>query len=184
MADPAGQWLTVAEAAALLHVSERTIRRRCESGKLPARLEHTEAGKLWRVDPAGITPADTPADGVRTEYEADLTARAVNPRTPADGVQPLPDAAENTRLARLEGYAAATVELAVSRAVTAALAPLAAEIAELRRELAALREDAPQDAPQRAEPPRMAPVPTGGNTGAQRGTGRRRWRIPWRWPWE
>jgi hypothetical protein len=43
------RWLSVAEAAAQLSLSERTVRRRCENGKLTARIESTPSGKAWLV---------------------------------------------------------------------------------------------------------------------------------------
>lgn len=58
MSEPtASTWLTVAEAAAALKVSPRTIRRRCESGELVAELEAGESGtggRAWRIDAADV----------------------------------------------------------------------------------------------------------------------------------
>jgi excisionase family DNA binding protein len=46
---PARRWLTVTEAAEALRLSERTIRRRCQDGTLPA----TRVGRVWRIHPNG-----------------------------------------------------------------------------------------------------------------------------------
>ncbi len=53
------QWLTVSQAAALLKVSERTIRRRCEAGKLAARLDSNESGSVWLIDAAAISAVNS-----------------------------------------------------------------------------------------------------------------------------
>jgi excisionase family DNA binding protein len=73
---PSGEWLTVSQAAALLQVSERTIRRRCESGKISGRLASLETGRAWLIDgqrlPKGLglttsgQAAATTADGADT----------------------------------------------------------------------------------------------------------------------
>jgi hypothetical protein len=57
------QWLCVSEVAARLRVSERTVRRRCESGQLAARRVASSSGLLWQIDPSKLrTGADRPAD--------------------------------------------------------------------------------------------------------------------------
>jgi excisionase family DNA binding protein len=53
---PPGAWLTVSQAAARLGISERTARRRCESGEIAARLETTESGKKWLINDAVLEP--------------------------------------------------------------------------------------------------------------------------------
>ena len=58
---PCGDWLTVSQAAAALSKSERTIRRRCESGKLTVRLDTSDTGKAWLVDPAAVMEAPNAA---------------------------------------------------------------------------------------------------------------------------
>jgi excisionase family DNA binding protein len=88
------KWLTVSQAAARLGVSERTVRRRCESGKLPARLESTATGAAWLLDPAAFadlrTPAEAAAIGAATlqgtptpEASAPTAVGAAMLRTPA-----------------------------------------------------------------------------------------------------
>ncbi len=68
--EAASTWLTVSQAAAALEVSERTIRRRCESGKLTARLATTDNGKEWQIEAAAVEKiteaADAAATGLRT----------------------------------------------------------------------------------------------------------------------
>lgn len=75
-----GAWLTVAEAAARLRVSERTVRRRCEAGKLVGELRSTLSGPSWFVSAAAM-PADTAAKA------ADGEAR-VTPHDPGDTSAP------------------------------------------------------------------------------------------------
>jgi hypothetical protein len=69
---PDTKWLTVSEAAALLKVSERTVRRRCEAGKLSAQRESNEFGVVWLVEAAAITAANTGngSDGADSEEGA------------------------------------------------------------------------------------------------------------------
>jgi len=50
MSEPQSAYLTVSEAAARLKVSERTIRRRCETGKLKADLQPTATGSAWHIE--------------------------------------------------------------------------------------------------------------------------------------
>jgi hypothetical protein len=47
-------WLSASEVAAILKVSERTVRRRCESGQLASRRVATSSGVLWQIDPLGV----------------------------------------------------------------------------------------------------------------------------------
>jgi len=44
------EYLTVSQAAARLGISERTIRRRCETGKLKAELKPTATGAAWHIE--------------------------------------------------------------------------------------------------------------------------------------
>ena len=56
-----GQWITADQAAPLLGVSARTVRRRCKRGELAARLDEGEFGPVWLIDSAAISAdsADT-----------------------------------------------------------------------------------------------------------------------------
>ncbi len=54
--------LTVSQAAARLGVSERTIQRRCKSGKLKAELVTDADGEEWRIDPATLPTGDAISD--------------------------------------------------------------------------------------------------------------------------
>jgi excisionase family DNA binding protein len=77
--------LTISQAAALLQLSERTVRRRCEKGSLAGTLEANESGgRVWRLDREDVeraakdaaNRADTRsgvADSVRPPKESDLT---------------------------------------------------------------------------------------------------------------
>lgn len=57
------QWLTVSEVAARLKISERTVQRRCKSGRIAARLETNDDGAAWLIDGATLpTGAATTAD--------------------------------------------------------------------------------------------------------------------------
>jgi hypothetical protein len=51
------QWLTTAEVAFILKVSERTIQRRCEAGKLVCKRHTDENGEAWRVSAASVPGA-------------------------------------------------------------------------------------------------------------------------------
>jgi hypothetical protein len=71
------QWICVSEAAARLRVSERTIRRRCESGQLAARRVASPSGLSWQIDPSKLRtgadrPSDTPAIGADTRNETGI----------------------------------------------------------------------------------------------------------------
>ena len=91
----ASTWLTTSQAAARLGISERTVRRRCEGGKLAAHQVTTDSGREWRVDPAAVgadssgQAADTAPAKLRTgadtqEQPADTCGQAADGvRTPA-----------------------------------------------------------------------------------------------------
>lgn len=56
----------------MLRVSERTIRRRCEAGKMAARLETTKSGAAWMIDPEEVRTLWTSAAiGADTSNEAE-----------------------------------------------------------------------------------------------------------------
>jgi excisionase family DNA binding protein len=138
-------YLTVSQAAAALGVSERTVRRRCETGKLAARLETTDTGKTWLIEGAAIA-ADAAAN-VRPEDQDSSASGAVNMAAGADR------AADNSEAAlhRMQGYIARDMELAIARAVEAAQTPLLEEIRQLRAQVERLsesRQEAPQQAPE------------------------------------
>jgi len=59
MSESNSAWLTVSQAAAALGVSERTIRRRCESGKIASHLATTENGREWQIEAAAVISAGT-----------------------------------------------------------------------------------------------------------------------------
>jgi len=59
--------ISVPEAADLLGVSERTIRRRIKQGAIRATSVETAQGHIWRIDPAGL--ARHPADATRQSTE-------------------------------------------------------------------------------------------------------------------
>ena len=54
-------WVSVRDAAALLTVSEDTIRRRMKAGALTARQEPTPSGFRWLVELPDPEPQDAPA---------------------------------------------------------------------------------------------------------------------------
>lgn len=66
-------WLSASEVAAMLKVSERTVRRRCESGQLAARRVATSSGVLWQIDPLEVrTVRPSAAIGADTQNEAGI----------------------------------------------------------------------------------------------------------------
>jgi hypothetical protein len=55
------EWVPLPEAARLLSLSERTARRRCETGKLESqRIANPKGGTMWVVSGAAIDAATTP----------------------------------------------------------------------------------------------------------------------------
>ena len=99
-------WLTVSQAAAALKLSERTIRRRCSKGTLRGRLDTTESGPAWLIDPAEVpdtadtlrTPAAIAAD---TDLSAEAGEAAPTVPDPADRLRPAAAIAADTREADL-----------------------------------------------------------------------------------
>jgi hypothetical protein len=164
-------WLTASQAAARLGVSERTIQRRCRAGRVPgARLAITPNGRRWMMVDSALPPptandtSDTAAYLVRPFRSAAPDTPATNDRLPPGGAA-TNDSANDTRLGRLEGYAARDLELviagAVERAVTAAQAPLLERIDQLTAEVRGLRESAgkgAQAAPEGGRETRRAPI--------------------------
>lgn len=76
MIEPRGQWVSTSEAGAALGVSERTIQRRANAGKLTARKVINSDGEKWEiflgadsaakgVPPSGATGADRPNERER-----------------------------------------------------------------------------------------------------------------------
>ena len=59
---PDSEYVTASQVAAHLKISERTVRRRCEAGKLAAKLEATHGGKAWLIEAAALEGAANSAD--------------------------------------------------------------------------------------------------------------------------
>ncbi len=110
--------LTVSQAAAALGVSERTVRRRCQSGKIAAELVSTESGATWLIpiEALGLQPS--------------LLATAEPPAPPA--------AVSAPDLARIENDLA-QIKAFLAGQMSARIQDLEAENARLRAELAAQR---------------------------------------------
>jgi len=158
-----GEGLTASEAARLLEVSERTIRRYLHSGRLPARQVYGPRGREYRILPTDV-------ESLRGQRAA-LEGREIE-ATQANG--------EADREARAGG-GLSVADLALLPAVHAIVAPLVAEVAALRESndrltqaveeqgarLRALlaRVEPPQttgadtSAPPRGEPPAPGPHP-------------------------
>jgi hypothetical protein len=102
----ADEWLTVSQTAAALEVSERTVRRRCENGKLAARLTTTDSGAAWEVSAAAVKAADAAAitaDTLRTRSESESDEAAAIPTDTADSApQAAAIAADSGFLAHLQ----------------------------------------------------------------------------------
>jgi excisionase family DNA binding protein len=144
-------WLTVSQAAALLGVSERTVRRRCESGQLSARLMSNGAGKTWLISVAATNAAVT-ATEKSTPVAADTDSATTFLSANVDGNETGADTGADNQIARLEGYVARDMEIilghAVEQAVSTVVSPLleriesqAAVHALLMEELKELRKD-------------------------------------------
>ncbi len=156
-------YLTVSEAAARLKVSERTIRRRCETGKLKAELQPTATGSAWRIEadscgqvrPYVRTGAAIAADSVSSENQTQ--SRLDSADTAANSSDRCGQAAAigadtERALGRLEGMALSGLEKsiaqAVENAVALAIAPLADEIRALRLQVEKLEKQGRENAPQ------------------------------------
>jgi hypothetical protein len=93
------QWLTVSEVAARLKISERTVQRRCKSGRLAARLETDENGAAWLVDgatlPTGAAIAADTDDNVPTGDDKPFKSEsAQSVASVATGADKLPTGAD------------------------------------------------------------------------------------------
>jgi hypothetical protein len=115
-------WLTVSQAADRLQLSGRTVRRRCEFGRLRALLVTEENGQVWRIDPAScgqaaVIAADA-ADRLRTPFESEVEEAAATSADTADKLRTSADSPD----------------------VAALLAEKDARLAEQREEIVFLRE--------------------------------------------
>lgn len=74
-----GRWVSVSEAAGVLSVSERTVRRRVASGELPSRRD----GRRLLVNVSGVVSSevDTMTEVVRLQAEVDKLTAIVNQLT-------------------------------------------------------------------------------------------------------
>lgn len=101
------QWLTVSEVAARLKISERTVQRRCKSGRLQAHLETGEDGAAWLIDSATLPTSDAIAadaaanlpTGDDTTFEREGAPSVV---TGAPGAAIVTTSADNALLAHLQ----------------------------------------------------------------------------------
>jgi hypothetical protein len=158
MSESTPEYVTVSQAAAALGISERTVQRRCKSGKVRARLVTTETGQLWEVEAATLpTGADRVTPRFKRELIADAnvpTGAATSDAIPDDRVTTVAatgdDSAQTVQLARMQGFMAGQMETAIARAISAANAPLLDEIRLLRADIEAMKETArnAQEAPQ------------------------------------
>ena len=180
----AADWLTVSQAAAALGVSERTIRRRCDKGKLRARLVTTDSGPAWFIDRADVPD-------VAAANAADTAAIAADTRAnvkAAQDVPTAPDAADAAAIAADTRAADATAALIAEKgarindlqkqldAVNAALSREQSAHAETRRALAF----AMSTPMLTATPPTAAPdVPADADAKAARPSRRRPRRPLW-----
>lgn len=130
-------WLSVAEAAAALKVSERTARRRCEAGKLAARLVTTENGRQWRVDPAAVqsTLSAPAADASDSQSTLGVAIAADRCGQAADISDSLRTASDSTLAARADSV----TEAAAIGAATAADGAQSTLVAHLQAEVLFLR---------------------------------------------
>jgi excisionase family DNA binding protein len=120
-----GEWLTVTQAATRLGVSERTVQRRCKSGKLVARRMGDDKGTIWLV----AWPPQTTGinDGEATYFPSGGDTSATNSTINDDAASTSNDA----DIARIQGYVARDLELMLSRAIVEAQAPLLERIEAL-----------------------------------------------------
>jgi excisionase family DNA binding protein len=129
--DVQGDWLTLKQAAAQLGISPRTARRWIREGKLAGELMPGPYGEQYMVPAGQINTAQEITDVVKVDRQADMTTlAAVLERHLAnrdDGIADLVAAVEGLRV---EGRQA-------DQRLTDTLQ---AELAEVRRELAELRD--------------------------------------------
>jgi excisionase family DNA binding protein len=79
------QWLSVSEAAALLGMSARTVRRQCAAGQLPAR----RVGSVWQVEAdAAKSDTDLNVNSAKSDTNA---AKSRTSRTPDAAKSDTPD---------------------------------------------------------------------------------------------
>jgi excisionase family DNA binding protein len=155
MTEQPAEWLTVSQAAALVGVSEKTLRKRIARGDIVAeRVTLPAGGWAWRVDANRLESVGNfyPREGSVREFVGNVTERDGSesesvtvensqniPTAPTD----IPTASTRTDLARVQGYVARDMELVVGRAVEQAIskvtAPLLNQIAVQTEEIAALR---------------------------------------------
>jgi excisionase family DNA binding protein len=156
------EYLTVSQAAARLGISERTVRRRCEAGKLKAELKPTATGSAWHIEADSCgqvrTGAANGADTVSSENQSQNGSESAD--TAANSSDRLGQAAAigadtERALGRLEGMALSGLEKsiaqAVENAVALAIAPLADEIRALRLQVEKLEKQSREDATGRAQ---------------------------------
>jgi excisionase family DNA binding protein len=178
-------YLTVSEAAARLKVSERTIRRRCETGKLKAELKPTATGSAWHIEadscgqvrPNTRTSAAIAADTFSSENQSQNRSESAD--TAANSSDRLGQAAAigadtERALGRLEGMALSGLEKSIAQAVENAVAlavvPLADEIRALRLQVEKLENIGRENiAPQAPIIPPGDQTPAAPKQAAQRG---------------
>lgn len=132
---------SVAEAAHALKVSERTIRRRCENGKLRARLTTTEAGRTWRIEAAAIVRpmSEAAANGAATIHE-EITAEAPDIGQPAAITAATDLARLDADVQQIKSFLAGQmagpeiIRAEMSAAIAEAFGPLAQKVATLAAE--------------------------------------------------
>jgi excisionase family DNA binding protein len=138
--DEQGDWLTLKQAAAQLGISPRTARRWIREGKLEGQLMPGPYGEQYMVPANQISTAREITDVVRVDRQADMTTlAAVLERHLARRDEGMADLLAAIEGLRVEGRQA-------DQRLTETLQ---AELAEVRRELAELRDatEATHDAP-------------------------------------
>jgi len=152
--------LSFAEACALLGISAHTLRRRIQAGEIQAERVSRPQGYAWRVY-------------VRRE-PAEQTAATVTSDMPAPTLHPQPAAAGSS----LDGLA-----LALAPLVEAAVAPLRAELADVRAALSARDQELGQLRAETAaytRPDRLQDVPQSQQVHAATQQRHRPWWAFWR----
>jgi len=79
-----GAWLRAAEAAELLGISEKTVRRKAKAGVLPARQVSTGHGPAWEVWVTGAEPRPA-TDRAETDTRPGVGRPAVDSESQGDG---------------------------------------------------------------------------------------------------
>lgn len=144
------KYLTIAEAAAALKCSERTLRRRAANGKIEAIEVARQGGKAWMIPQHVIERAASSAD------ESAAVAAQARPSAALDSASAARLERVESTLEQMKAYVAGqlntreAVREDVKSTLTEALAPIVAQLEALRMENERLRDQIVAERAERA----------------------------------